>query len=50
MSNTALKCSECSWCWKDIEDSYPRCQYKGSDPAPCELDDDIQEPEDYPEL
>ena len=34
-----MRCADCSWCWKELEDDFPRCQYQGSDPAPCELED-----------
>lgn len=40
-----MKCSECNFCWQDQFDTFPRCHFEGDQCAPCEYEDDIDEPD-----
>ena len=46
-----MKCTECSFHYKDTSDTYPRCHfvpYTPWDSAPCEYEDEPAE--DYDEM
>lgn len=41
-----MKCVDCAYYWKDEKEDYARCHFEGPDGwAPCEQDDDIDEPD-----
>ena len=40
-----MKCTDCSYYWKEEGEAFARCHFEGPDgSAPCE-DDDIDEPD-----
>lgn len=43
-----MKCVDCPYHWKEDWEDYPSCHYRWNDGyAPCEVDDNDYEEEDY---
>jgi hypothetical protein len=43
-----MKCVECGYWWADEGEEYPSCKYPYNDGyAPCEIEDQEKETEDY---
>lgn len=43
-----MKCSECGYYWKEEDEAYANYKYDSNSswPAPCEYEDDYEEPRD----
>ena len=43
-----MKCKDCPYCWADQDERFPSCKYPYNDGyAPCEVEDQEKETEDY---
>lgn len=41
-----MKCENCLYYWKDENDRFPCCHYNDAWKAPCEDDEDYEEPDE----
>ena len=45
--DVTMKCTECAYCWKGENEEYACCHYEGLFEAPCEIEEDHDEYDEW---